>query len=154
MSIKFLTKNTQSKQKLYRFGLMIGSILGSAAINYTVLHNPLVFVFIMSLFIHELGHYIVAKKHKADPDFPYFIPLFPFTIGVTRIKNLKDKYKSSVASAGTLFSSFFFIILFLFNYYYNLFSPLYILIMFIAELIFNYFGSDGKKYRQYKPLSL
>lgn len=154
MSIKFSTRNTHRKTKAVKFGLMIGSALGAAALNYTILHSPLVFIFIMSLFVHELGHYLVAKRSGANPDYPYFLPLFPFVIGVTRVKNLKDEYRSAVAAAGVTFSSFFFIFLLFFNLYYNLFPSFYIFAMAAAELIFNYFGSDGKKYRKYKSLSL
>ena len=49
--------------------------MGTAGINYAIFNNPVIFVMIMALFVHELGHYFVARKRKANPDLPYFIPL-------------------------------------------------------------------------------
>lgn len=129
---------------------MLGTILGSAALNYSIVHNPIVFVMIMALFIHELGHYIVSKYNGANPDLPFFIPLFPLVIGVTRIKNLNKDHAPSVLFSGPAFASLFILVFILFNYFYNIFSiiPLFILLAF--EIILNYFGSDGRKYRKIK----
>jgi hypothetical protein len=103
----------------------------------------------MSLFIHEFGHYFVARKRGANPDLPYFIPLFPFNIGVTRIKNLLPKDIPAVSMAGSLFASLFLIFFIMLNFIYRLFPFMPLFIMLALEIIFNYFGSDGKKYRKY-----
>lgn len=144
----------KKKRKALQLFITFSSLVAVAAINYTIIHSPLVFVMILTLLVHELGHYFVAKAKKADPDYPYFIPLFPFTLGVTRIKNLKDEYKSDVAIAGIIFSSLFLLTLISYNYIFNTFSTVALFIMFIMEILFNLLGSDGKKHRKYKPLSL
>jgi Zn-dependent protease len=129
--------------------LTLGTTAGLAAVNYTIIHNPIVFVFVMSLFIHEFGHYFVARKHGANPDLPYFIPLFPFNIGVTRIRNLMPKDIPAVSIAGPMFASIFLMLFIMFNSLYRIFSFMPLFIMLALEIIFNYFGSDGKKYRKY-----
>lgn len=144
----------RKKRKALQLFLTFSSLVAVAAINYTIIHNPLVFVMVLTLFVHELGHYFVAKLKKADPDYPYFIPLFPFTIGITRIKNLKDEYKSHVAIAGVIFSSLFLLTLISYNYVFNVFSNVALFAMLFIEIIFNLIGSDGKKHRKYKTLSL
>lgn len=137
------------KPKTAQLFLSIGTAAGLAAINYTVIHNPIVFVFVMSLFLHEFGHYLTARKYGANADLPYFIPLFPFNIGVTRIRNLKTKYIPAVSIAGPMFACAFLLFFIMFNSIYRLFAftPLFLMLAF--EIIFNYFGSDGKKYRKY-----
>jgi hypothetical protein len=148
MSLKFFLR--KNKKKAIQFGLMLGTILGSAALNYSIVHNPIVFVMIMALFIHELGHYITSKHKGANPDFPYFIPLFPLVIGVTRIKNLDKQHAPSVLFSGPAFASLFILVFILFNYFYNIFSVISLFILLAFEIILNYFGSDGRKYRKIK----
>lgn len=133
---------------------MLGSLAGAAAINYTIVHSPLVFVMITTLFVHELGHYLIARYSGANPDYPYFLPLFPLIIGVTRIKDLKDKDKSSVAISGMLFGSFFLLALISYNFLFKIYSTFSLFIILLMELIINYIGSDGKKYRKYKQHSV
>ena len=137
------------KPKTAQILLTIGTAAGLAAINYSIIHNPIVFVFVMSLFLHEFGHYLIARKYGANADLPYFIPLFPFNIGITRIRNLKDKHIPAVAIAGPMFASMFLLFFIMFNSIYRLFAFTPLLLMLAFEIIFNYFGSDGKKYRKY-----
>ena len=54
---------------------MFGTVLASAAINYTIVHSPVVFIMIAALLVHEFGHFTVAKLKGADPDLPFLIPL-------------------------------------------------------------------------------
>ena len=143
----------RKKRKALQLFFTFSSLVAVAAINYTIIHNPLVFVMVLSLFVHEFGHYFIAKLKDADPDYPYFIPLFPITIGVTRIKNLKDKDRSQVAIAGMLFSSLFLLAFITYNYMFNIFSTTALFLMLAMEIIFNLIGSDGKKYRAYKSYS-
>jgi hypothetical protein len=140
----------RNKKKVIQSLLMIGSLLGAAAINYTIISNPIVFVMIAALFIHELGHFYVARKRKANPDLPYFIPLFPFLIGITRIKNLDPKDAPAVILAGPAFAILFTIFMIIFNLYYKLFSFVSLFFILGFEIIINYFGSDGQKYRKIK----
>jgi hypothetical protein len=145
----FLKKNRKPIQVL----LMLGSLAGAAAINYNIVHNPLVFIMIATLFVHEIGHYLVAKYNKANPDYPYFIPLFPILLGVTRIKNLKDEHRSSVAIAGMIFASIFLLTMISYNFLFKIYSTFSLFIILLLELVLNYIGSDGKKYRKYKKYS-
>lgn len=140
----------KNKKKALQFTLMIGTILGSAAINYSIIHNPVVFVMIMALFVHELGHYFVAKHRNANPDLPFFIPLFPFLIGITRIKDLDRKDAPAVLFAGPAFAVLFTLVFMLFNLVYKLFSFIPLFMILVFEIILNYFGSDGRKYRAIK----
>jgi membrane-associated protease RseP (regulator of RpoE activity) len=61
------------------------------------------------LFCHEMGHYVVARRHRVDVSLPYFIPLPPFislgTMGaVIRMKRpLSDRNQLiDVGAAGPL----------------------------------------------------
>jgi uncharacterized protein (DUF2062 family) len=129
---------------------MIGTLLGAAAVNYTIIHNPLVFVMIMALFIHEMGHYLVARKKGASPDFPFFLPLFPLIIGITRIKDLDYEHAPAVLLAGASFASLFILVIIFFNLFYRLFSFIPLFVMLGLEIFLNYFGVDGRKYRKIK----
>jgi hypothetical protein len=144
--MKFLRK----KPKVTQLFITFSTLVATAAINYTIIHSPIILVFVFSLFVHEFGHYFISKYKGAKPDFPYFIPLFPLNIGITRIKNLKDEHKSQVALAGVLFSSIFLLTIINFNLFFNIFSTFSLLLMLFFEITFNYFGSDGQKYRKYK----
>lgn len=140
----------RKKNKLKQFFFTASTLAATAAINYTIIHSPFVLVLIMTLFVHELGHYIIAKYKGANPDLPYFIPLFPLIIGVTRIKDLKDEHKSAVAIAGASFASLFLLSLIGLNYFLQILSMFPLFVMLVLEIFFNTIGSDGKKYRKYK----
>lgn len=131
---------------------MAGTVLGTAAIMYNITHNPLSFLIVLMLFVHELGHYFSARKHKALPDLPYLIPTYPFIIGITRVKDMKPEDIPAMSIAGPITAIIFIILFMPFNYLYSFFSfvPLFALLGF--EIIFNYFGPDGKKYRKYKNI--
>ena len=49
---------------------------------------------------HELGHFFAAKSVGADPQPPIFYPLILAVLGVTKIKDLPNKYRGIVAAAG------------------------------------------------------
>ncbi len=34
------------------------------------------------LFVHEMGHYVLARRHRVDATLPFFIPFLPFPLGV------------------------------------------------------------------------
>jgi len=146
-------------KKVKQFFIFIASASAVAAINYTVIHNSFVFAILIVLLAHELGHYMIAKINKVEVDFPYFIPIPIFSIGITHIKNmsfLPALIKKNILMYGpitgflTAFNLFVFSLIF--------FPSLAFPFLFISfyELFFNYFGSDGKKYRQIekKELSL
>lgn len=125
------------------------TLVAAAAINYQLIHSPIVFVATFVLFIHELGHYFVAKYKKADVKFPYFIPLPFLIIGVTQILNLAEKDIPAVSLAGPLLGFITALLFVLINLIHNYTSTLSLLFIAFSEAIFNFFGSDGAKYRKY-----
>jgi hypothetical protein len=142
-----------NKKKLLQFLFLLGTCAGAAALNYSILHTPFIFVILFVLLAHEVAHYITAKLHNGDPDLPYFIPLPIFPIGITRIKNMRRlsaDSKRQILLYGPVvgFIVSFLLSLLSFVYLPEYFIPL--LILSFGEIVFNYFGSDGKKYRSYK----
>lgn len=138
------------KKKIKRSLLTLGSIAGAAALNYSIVHNPLVFFMFFVLFIHEIGHYFIGKYHKADVSYPIFIPIPFFSIGLTRIKNLSKDKIPTVALSGVLFSSFYLLFLILNNYFVSLFSFTLLFTFLFFEIFLNFIGFDGHKYRTAK----
>ena len=143
-----------TKSKVNRLAISVMSFAAMSAINYTIIHNPIVLVLSFVLLIHELGHYYMAKYYKADVKTPIFIPFILFSIGITKTSNLSDKHKSAVAIAGPALASAFIVLLMLFNFINKLFSSKMLFLILAGEVVFNYLGSDGKRYRKYKPFSL
>ncbi len=141
-------------KKLNRLAISIVSFAAMSAINYTIIHNPIVLLSCFILLIHELGHYIMAKHYKANAQFPIFIPLIIASVGITQVFDLEDQYKSNVALAGPLLASCFIICLMLFNFLYKLFSTKFLLLFLTSEILLNYIGLDGKKYRKFKQNNL
>jgi hypothetical protein len=131
---------------------MIGTSLGSAALLYTLTHNPISFLIVAMLMVHEFGHYFSAKLKKYSPDLPFFIPLLPLIIGITRVKDLQPNNTSTIAFYGPFTALVFLLTFILHNYIYLLFSFVPLYLMFGFETFFNYFGSDGRKYRKYKSV--
>lgn len=141
------------RKKVSAFAFSFSSIVALAAINYTIIHSPIVFAAIFVLLAHELGHYIWAKRYTKNVDFPIFLPLPILLVGFTRVKNLSDIQKSEVALAGPIFGSIAAFLLIIFNFIFRLFSPALLLALFISEIVFNYFGMDGMKYRKYRKIN-
>jgi hypothetical protein len=125
-----------------------------AAVNYTIVHSPLILLLTLLLFVHEMGHYIISKYFNANPSYPIFIPLPFFAIGLTRVRDLDPKYKASVALAGILFSVSFILNMMLHNYFLGMFSFASLSTILFLELFFNIFGSDGIRYRKAKKFSI
>jgi len=137
------------RKKLVQLAFTITSAIAVAAINYTILHNTFIFIILLVLLAHEMGHYFVAKKHKAEPSLPIFLPLPFLIIAATKIKPPNKISIKHISLAGPLTGALTALLLLAFSILYKtIFLPTkYILILFIQEIIFNYFGSDGKKYR-------
>jgi len=131
--------------------MLIATAFALAALNYTIVHSPIVFVITAVLIAHELGHYFAAVINAAKPDVPYIIP-FPFLgIGITRVKNFKKldpQVRKSVLLFGPTTGAFTAILILLLSFIIPFIAPILILIIALFEILFNYFGSDGKKYRQ------
>jgi hypothetical protein len=137
-------------KKVNRLTISIMSFAAMSAINYTIIHNPIVLLASLILLIHELGHYLMAKNFGANVKFPIFIPLIIMSIGITQVSDLEDKYKSMVALAGPMLASSFM----LFNSIYKIFSTKILFLFLFGEIVFNYFGLDGKRYRKFKQNNL
>lgn len=126
----------------------IFSAIAVAQINYHFI-NPAIATFIlMAVVAHEYGHYVFAKSSGAETRHPFFFP-FPYVIiGVTNAVNIPPDKKPSVALAGMTFGSFYILLFFIFNLIHAIANPYLILLALVVEILFNYFGSDGNKYRQ------
>jgi hypothetical protein len=134
-------------KKVSRLSISVMSFAAMSAINYTIIHNPIVLLASFILLMHELGHYLMAKNFGANVKFPIFIPLIIMSIGITQVADLEDKHKSMVALAGPMMAGFFIIALILFNFTYKIFSTKILFLFLFGEIVFNYFGLDGKRYR-------
>jgi hypothetical protein len=131
--------------------MLIATASAFAAINYTIVHSPTVFIITAVLIAHELGHYFAAMLNGAKADIPYIIPFPFFGIGITRIKNfrkLDPQVRKSILLSGPTAGVFTAIIILLLSFITPFIAPTLILIIALFEVLFNYFGSDGKKYRQ------
>lgn len=140
------------KKRVKQLIVLVASLAATAAINYSLLNTPFVFIILFVLLSHELAHYIVSSMNNGDPDLPYFIPVPFMPIGVTRIRNIRNLSANSKRLiyfygpfVGFLVSLFLSILSFVYIPQYAI--PL--LFVAAAEIVFNYFGSDGKKYRLY-----
>jgi len=143
MKNKFFKKIPQSFYTIF-------SLAAVAAINYSIIHNSIIFVFLMVLLAHELGHYFVAKKHKGKPRLPIFIPLPFFVIGLTKISKLTSRAQKEVAFYGPFVGFLTTLLLILLNGIFNFMSYIPLLFLLFTETVLNYFGTDGSKYRKAK----
>ena len=126
----------------------VASLSAMAAINYTIFNSPLVFLFIFILFVHEFGHYFTAKGLGAKPSLPIFLPLPFIAIAFTKITGLNSKLKKKISFSGPLYAVIFCILLFLLNLIITFTSNSTLIFLIFGEIVFNYFGIDGAKYRQ------
>lgn len=141
--------NSKTKSVL----ILIVTAAAFAAVNYTIIHSPIVFIITAVLLAHELGHYFAAIFHGAQADIPYIIPLPFIGLGITRIKNFKKlsaQVRKSIILSGPTAGVMTAILLLLLSFITPFIAPLLILCIAISEVLFNYLGSDGKKYRQAK----
>lgn len=128
----------------------IASASAAAAVNYSIIHNSFVFFAILVLFSHEISHYFIAKKEGAKVTLPFFIPLPFFAVAFTKTSGLSNRSKMKVALSGPLVG-FLTASLFLFlNIIFNFTSSFALAFLAIGELVLNYFGTDGSKYRSAK----
>ena len=141
------------KSKVKSTFVLILTAIATAAINYSIFNSDLVFLLliILVLIAHELGHYFTAILNGAQADIPYIIPLPLIAIGITRIKNfntLSPKVKRSILVNGPLYGVITSIILFLYLLINPIISPYLMIFVVLFEVILNYFGSDGIRYRK------
>lgn len=126
------------------------SLSAFAAVNYTIVHSPIVLLLTLTLLVHELAHYYYGKSANADVSPPIFLPLPFIAVAMVKIKNLSQNHKAHVALAGPVFGSITLLFFIAFNLLFNIF-PFYLLfIVLFLEVFFNFIGSDGSKYRSSK----
>lgn len=138
-------------KKFKRITVSVCSAAAVAAINYTIFHNSFVFIILAVLIAHELGHYFTARINNVDADIPYFIPLPIISIGVTRIRNMKHlptHIAKKIVAYGPITGFIAALYLLLLSLMYSSLPTLPLLFICASEIIFNYFGFDGTKYRQ------
>jgi|GEM_PF-6787414 len=131
--------------------ILIVTAIATAAINYALMPTPFVFFIILVLLAHEFGHYFISLLNRANPDLPYIIPLPLIAIGVTRVHNfqeLKPNSQKSILFGGPLFGVITAISIFIYLLTNPIISPFYMLIIAALEIVLNYFGSDGSRYRR------
>lgn len=136
-----------SKKKTVEALVLVVSLVAVAALNYTLVHNPFIFVMTFILLVHELGHYYAAKRNGVKSKLPFFIPLPFFPIGVTITERSNEKAKKHISISGAFSASLALLMLIFFNFYYRVFSFYLLITAFIGEVFFNYIGIDGQKYR-------
>ena len=104
----------------------------------------------MVLLVHELAHYFMAKKLGAEVTLPIFVPLPFIAIAFTKIKGLSSKSKMKVALTGPITGFITALLLIILNSIFKIISPVALIVLAIGEILFNYIGNDGKKYRSAK----
>lgn len=137
-------------KKIPDIAYTVMSLAATAAINYSIIHSPLVGVFLCVLLVHELGHYLTAKFHGAKAKLPIFLPLPFIAVALTKIPKLNNRQKKDTAFYGPFagfMAALFFIVA---NLIFNFTSYIPLIGLATGEIVFNYFGSDGKKYREAK----
>jgi membrane-associated protease RseP (regulator of RpoE activity) len=86
-----------------------GGLFLAACVTTTLAQGPAFAATLMAILVcHELGHYVVARRHDVDASLPYFIPLpWQISLGtmgaVIRMGSLGDRNKLlDVGAAGPL----------------------------------------------------
>lgn len=126
------------------------SIIAAAQINYAIVHNSLVYIVLFVMLVHELGHYFIGKKNKADVKLPIFIPLPFFVAAFTKVSKLDPQATKQVSLYGPIFGAVITILLIMLNGIFNFTSYIPLFAILFNETILNLIGSDGKKYRKAK----
>jgi len=143
-----LLKNDHESQVKLIYSLL--TALAVAELNYILFDLPLALLMTVGLIIHEIGHYIYAKAFNAKPSYPLFIPIPFIAVGITHILDMQNENIPIIALAGIILSTIYLIVLFLHNTLFSFINPWMIVISIVMSFAFNYFGSDGKKYKQHK----
>lgn len=97
------------KSKLSQSFILLFSLVAVAALNYTIVHNPFVFVLTFILLVHELGHYFAARRNGIGSRLPFFIPLPFFPIGVTITDDSDHMTRKYISFSGPFYCFFVFI---------------------------------------------
>lgn len=96
-----LFKRTRTKKLHSFFWFGVSSVAGILCLMY-MMPLEIALVSIAVLFLHEFGHFAMAKLKGAEADWPLFIPLLFFVVGMTHITHLHKKDISAVALSGPI----------------------------------------------------
>lgn len=132
----------------------VGSLAAMAAINYSLIQSPFVFIALLVLLSHELGHYFMARKSGAQVKLPIFLPLPFIAIAITKAKGLSNRSKMKVALSGPIVGFITALLIIVANFIFNIVSPVPLVALATGEIVFNFIGNDGKKYRSAKKAVL
>lgn len=135
------------RRNLKRFGIAFFSAGATAAVLYAFWHTSFVFIAMLALIAHEMGHALTAYFNGADVGYMFFIPLILFAIGATQIRDIPPKARAAVAYAGPLAGAAFSLIAMLIAY--MLGQPVLgaLLIIFLYEISGLFIGTDARKAR-------
>lgn len=129
--------------------LSIASLFVTVGVSYLVFPHMTTLMVLAVLIMHEFGHYIMGWASGGDAYMPLFIPFIIFTVGITRIKNLKEEFKPIVAIAGPLLGSAVALaLMFLALAIGESVIALFMLGTLGFELFAATVGSDGKRFRK------
>ena len=137
-------------KKIPKLFWTVSSLAAVAAINYTLIPTPFIFIALAVLRVHELAHYFMAKKLGAEVTLPVFIPLPFIAIAFTKVKGLSNKSKMKVALMGPVTGFITAFLLVILNFIFKVVSPVALIALALGEILFNFIGNDGKKYRSAK----
>lgn len=148
VNLSFMKKIKQKLKQTPDHVYTIASLAALAAVNYAIIHNSFVFIAVIVLLAHELGHYFTAKSKNIEVNLPIFIPLPFLGIGLTKVGFQTAEDQQAIAISGPIYGFITALLILLLNILYNFTSNLPIIFLAITELVFNFIGSDGKKYRE------
>lgn len=126
------------------------TIIAAAQINYAILHSSVVYFVLLVMLVHELAHYYIGKHYGAKASPPFFIPLPFFVIGITKISGLTPLGKKNVSLAGPIVGFLTALLIISYNYINTFTSFIPLITLAISEIVTNYFGADGTKYKRAK----
>lgn len=139
----------RSRPSVSEFAFMVASLAAVAAINYTLVPSAAVFVVLLVLLAHELGHYMTARRYQLAARLPIFLP-FPFLlVAATKILPTTRHFRRRIALAGPLTGMLTIFALLLGSLALRLpgSTLVFLLILFASEVLGNFFGSDGRRFR-------
>ena len=144
---KFITNLKPKVKDIPDHFYTLASLISLAAVNYAIIHNSFVFIAIIVLLAHELGHYLTAKMKNVEANLPIFIPIPFIAVGITKVDKHSPDQAAAIAMAGPLYGFLTTILIILLNLIYQFTSNIPLIFLAITEIVFNYFGLDGKKYK-------
>lgn len=137
-----------AKSSFFKFG--VTSVAGIVCLMY-LLPIELAIVSIAVLYMHEFAHFATARATGAEAQWPMFIPLVLFVVGMTHIQHLHKKDIPVVALSGPIVGMIVSILALIVGLLLG--SPLVILgaaWSFVFELFAATAGKDGSYAREWR----